>query len=189
MINLNSHPLNVIKRKYRWYAIYTRSRSEKKLHKELLEKGVECYLPLKKELRVWSDRKKWIESPLFTSYIFVRVSEREYYEAISSTWAVRYVCFEGRAVPIPDSQIESLKLFLEDNKRDVELTSRSLKKGDHLEVTIGPLKGVRGELLQLRGQHRIVLRFVSLGCCVHADISMDEVKRLSTPIEVSYEEK
>lgn len=178
--------MKVLKRNYRWYAIYTRSRSEKKLYKELLDKGVESYLPLKKELRVWSDRKKWVESPLFTSYIFVKVSEREYYEAINSSWAVRYVCFGGRAVAIPDSQIESLKLFLEDTKRDVELTSKSLKKGDHLEVTIGPLKGVRGELLQLRGQHRIVIRFISLGCCVHADISLDEVKRLKTPIETIY---
>lgn len=137
-------------------------------------------------MRVWSDRKKWVESPLFTSYVFVRVSEREYYDAISSTWAVRYVCFGGVAVPIPDSQIESLKLFLEDTKRNVELTPRSLRKGDHLEVTIGPLKGVRGELLQLRGKNRIVLRFVSLGCCVHADISMEEVKRLSVPIDLKY---
>ncbi|WP_372643017.1 UpxY family transcription antiterminator [Ancylomarina sp.] len=178
--------MKVLKRTYRWYAIYTRSRSEKKVYKELLEKGVETYLPLKKELRVWSDRKKWVERPLFSSYVFVRVSEREYYEALSPTWAVRYVCFGGKAIPIPDSQIESLKLFLEDTKRDVELTSKSLKKGDHLEVTIGPLKGVRGELLQLRGQHRIVIRFISLGCCVHADISLDEVKRLKMPIETMY---
>lgn len=180
--------MKVLKRTYRWYAIYTRSRSEKKLYIELEKKGIEAYLPLKKELRVWSDRKKWVETPLFTSYVFVKVSEREYYNAINSCWAARYVCFESRAVPIPDSQIESLKLFLEDTKRNVELTQNSLQKGDHLEVTLGPLKGVRGELLQLRGQHRIVLRFISLGCCVHADISMDEVKRLKTPVVVDYGE-
>tara|TARA_R110001583_G_scaffold8896_2_gene41991 strand:- start:43352 stop:43897 length:546 start_codon:yes stop_codon:yes gene_type:complete len=178
--------LKVLKRTYRWYALYTRSRSEKKLYSELEKKGIEAYLPLKKELRVWSDRKKWVETPLFNSYVFVKVSDREYYDAVNSYWAVRYVCFESGAVPIPDSQIESLKLFLEDTKRDVELTQSSMKKGDHLEVTLGPLKGVRGELLQLRGQHRIVLRFISLGCCVHADISMDEVKRLRTPVEVNY---
>lgn len=180
--------MKVLKRTYRWYAIYTRSRSEKKLYRELEEKGIEAYLPLRKELRVWSDRKKWVETPLFTSYVFVKVSNRGYFDAINSYWAVRYVCFENRAVSIPDSQIESLKLFLEDTKRDVEFTQRSLKQGDHLEVTLGPLKGVRGELLQLRGQHRIVLRFISLGCCVHADISMDEVKRLTAPVEVNYGE-
>ena len=80
------------------------------MYSELEEKGIETYLPLKKELRVWSDRKKWVESPLFTSYVFVKVSDREYHEAVNSDWAVCYVCFESRAVPIPDSQIESLKL-------------------------------------------------------------------------------
>ena len=178
--------MKLLKRTYKWYALYTRSRSEKKLYRELEEKGIEAYLPLKKELRVWSDRKKWVETPLFTSYVFVKVSNREYYDAVKSCWAVRYVCFENHAVSIPDAQIESLKMLLEDTKRDVELTQNSLKKGDHLEVTIGPLKGVRGELLELRGQHRIVLRFLSLGCCVHADISMEEVKRLKAPVEVDY---
>ncbi|MRT93467.1 UpxY family transcription antiterminator [Ancylomarina sp. 16SWW S1-10-2] len=178
--------MKVLKRTYRWYALYTRSRSEKKLYSELEGKGIEAYLPLKKELRVWSDRKKWVETPLFNSYVFVRVSDREYFDAVNSYWAVRYVCFEGRAVPIPDFQIESLKIFLEDTRCNIEITENSLKKGDHLEVTFGPLKGVRGELLQLRGRHRIVLRFISLGCCIHADISMDEVKHLKIPIEVEY---
>jgi len=147
--------------------------------------GVDSYLPLKKELRVWSDRKKWVESPLFASYVFVRVSEREYHMAINSTWAVRYVSFGGKAVSIPESQIEGLKCFLADSERDVELTTRNFKKGDQLEVTTGPLKGVCGELLRIRGQQRLVLRFESLGCCVHADISLDEVKRLESVSEVS----
>ena len=131
--------MKVLKRNYRWYAIYTRSRSEKKLYKELLDKGVESYLPLKKELRVWSDRKKWVESPLFTSYVFVKVSEREYYDAISSHWAVRYVCFEGRAVPIPDSQIESLKKsslqsFVEANEKLFQSVPRIDFKTQHEKI-------------------------------------------------------
>lgn len=163
---------------YNWYAIYTKSRSEKKLFVELQQKGLECYMPLKKELRVWSDRKKWVESPLFTSYVFVRVDKFGYFEALNSPWAVRYVCFEGKAIPIPENQIDAIKLFLADSERDIELTSRNLKKGDLLEVTNGPLKGVNGELIQIRGKSRIVLRFPSLGYSIHAEISLDEVKPL-----------
>jgi len=175
--------LQTIKHHYKWHAIYTRSRSENKLYEELLKKGVDCYLPLKKELHVWSDRKKWVESPLFASYVFVRVSNKEYHEAIKSTWAVRYVSFGGKAVSIPESQIEGLRLMLADSDRNVELTTRNFKKGDRVEVTSGPLKGVLGELLQIRGQHRIVLRFENQNCCVHAEISADEVKALK-PAEV-----
>jgi transcription antitermination factor NusG len=146
--------------------------------------GVDCYLPLKKELRVWSDRKKWVESPLFPSYVFVRVSEREYHQAIQPTWAVRYVSFGGKAVTIRESQIEGLKSFLADQEREVEVTTRNFKKGDQLEVSSGPLQGVKGELIQIRGQHRLVLRFESLGCCVHAEISADEVEALKPEAEV-----
>ncbi|MGZ2371876.1 UpxY family transcription antiterminator [Ancylomarina sp. YFZ004] len=170
--------MQTIKRQYKWHAIYTRSRSERKLYEELAAMGVDCYLPLKKELRVWSDREKWVESPLFPSYVFIRVSEREYHQAIHSTWAVRYVSFGGKAVIIPESQIKGLKAFLADQDREVEVSARSFKKGEQLEVTSGPLKGVLGELIQIRGQHRLVLRFESLGCCVLAEISSDEVEQM-----------
>lgn len=168
------------KREYKWHAIYTKSRSEKKLYEELLESNIECYLPLKKELRVWSDRKKWVETPLFSSYVFVKVSEREYYQALQSPWAVRYVSFEGKAVVIPESQIETLKLFLSDQERNVEVTNRNFKKGDRLKIIEGPLKGVQGEVIQIRGQHRLVLRFESLGFNVHAEISAEEVETLKS---------
>ncbi|MCB0716695.1 MAG: antitermination protein NusG, partial [Chitinophagaceae bacterium] len=42
----------------KWLAIYTRPRWEKKVNKLLLEKKVECYCPLNKVTRKWSDRYK-----------------------------------------------------------------------------------------------------------------------------------
>ena len=57
----------MIKSTYHWYAVYTRPRSEKKALITLSEDGYEVYLPLKKTLRQWSDRKKWIEFPLIPS--------------------------------------------------------------------------------------------------------------------------
>ncbi|BAX82646.1 UpxY family transcription antiterminator [Labilibaculum antarcticum] len=168
--------MNLKKAPSSWYAIYTKSRSEKKLYDELIEKGLEGYMPVRKELRVWSDRKKWVETPLFTSYVFVRVNKFEYFEVLKSDLAVRYVSFEGKAVPIPANQIEAIRFFLSDSNRDVEMTSENLKKGDLLEVIKGPLKGVQGEVIQMRGKSRIVLRFPSLGCCVHTEISLAEVE-------------
>ena len=56
----------------KWIAVYTKPRHEKTVENELLKKGFEVYLPILKERRKWSDRKKWVEFPLFRSYIFVR---------------------------------------------------------------------------------------------------------------------
>lgn len=171
--------MKTISRPYHWHAIYTKSRAEKKLHSLFTQQGIECYLPMKKGLRQWSDRKKWVEEPLIRSYIFVRVSEREYYDVLNNDYATRYVTFGGKAAHIPDRQITSLKTFLSDANRCVELTHEDLTHGDEVEILTGPLKGALGEVIQIRGQHRVVLRFVSLGCCIHTEIKLDEIKKLT----------
>lgn len=170
--------MQALQRPYFWHAIYTRSRAEKKLYKELCSKDIECYLPLQKELRQWSDRTKWVEEPLLRSYLFVKVSEREYYDVINSSFAVRYVTFGGKAVPIPEMQIDTLRLFLDDENRKVDLTHETLEKGENVEVVGGPLKGIQGEIIQIKGKERIVIRFDSLGTCVYTDISLDKIKQV-----------
>jgi transcriptional antiterminator RfaH len=161
-----------------WYAIYTRSRAEKSLHKLLTQKGIECFLPLKKTLKLYSDRKKWVEEPLLRCYLFVRIREKEYFEVLNCPGAVRYVCFEGRAVGIPDRQILALKNFMENKAESLEVFEGHLEAGELMEVSRGPLKGLRGEFLQVRGNNRLVLRFESLGVCVHSEVRLQDVKRV-----------
>lgn len=164
------------KREYFWYVIYTKSRSEKKLNMDLQEKGFETYLPMKRELRVWSDRKKWVETALFSSYVFVKVTAKDYLKAIDSQYAVCYVRIKGKAVAVPEKQIEALKRLVEDEQRDLEVTSADIETGKPVEVLAGPLKGVLGEVVEIRGKHRLVLRFESLGACVLTEIGISEVK-------------
>ena len=59
---------------------------------------------------------------------------------------------------------------------EMEVYEGALEKGDVVEVKRGPLKGTQGEVLQIRGNHRLVLRFESLGLCVHTEISMGNIK-------------
>lgn len=144
----------------------------------MCSQNIECYLPLKKELRQWSDRSKWVEEPLIRSYLFVKVSEREYYNVINSAYAVRYVTFGGKAVPIPEHQIQALRIFLEDENRKVDLSHENLEKGELVEIMGGPFKGIKGEIIQIKGKDRIVIRFDSLGTCVYTDISLDKIKQV-----------
>ena len=57
-----------------WFAVYTKSRNEKKVYERLIDEGYEAYLPLQKRLKQWSDRKKWVEEPLLRSYVFVKIN-------------------------------------------------------------------------------------------------------------------
>src|SRR5665648_571121 len=81
------------KKIYHWHAVYLRYRTEQKVYEEFLNKGVECYLPQKISKRIWSDRVKIIYEPIFTGYIFVRISVSEYYDVLVTKGVLRYVCF------------------------------------------------------------------------------------------------
>lgn len=168
MVHINSS--------YNWYALYTRSRYEKKLHNDLLMRGVETYLPLKTEKRKWSDRVKVVEEPLLRGYVFVKVSNREYFDVVNNPGAVCYVSFNGKPAAIPEKQIQDLRLFVEAYNDSLNVTKERIVKGDVVTVKSGLLKGVQGEVIEIRGAKRIVLRFRSLGYCVHTDISMDEIE-------------
>ena len=168
MVHINSS--------YNWYALYTRSRYEKKLHQELLKRGVESYLPLKVEKKKWSDRVKIIEEPLLRGYVFVKVSNREYFDVVNNTGAVCYVSFNGKAASIPEKQIHDLRLFVDHFNDSLNVTKERISKGDLVKVKTGLLGGTLGEVVEIRGAKRIVLRFKSLGYCILTDISMDEVE-------------
>ena len=111
---------------YEWYAIYTRVHQEKKIYSILMEQNIECYLPLIKTLKQWSDRKKWIEEPLFRCYLFVKVSYVEYFNVLTIPGVVNYVCFGGIAQKIPVIQIENIKTLMSQKQEDVVLTREDL---------------------------------------------------------------
>ena len=166
------------KANYQWYAIYTRANGEKKLLSNLREKNIECYLPLKKTLKCWSDRKKWTEEPLFRCYIFVKVSYKEFFTALNTQGVVCYVSFGGKAQPIPEAQISNIKTFLNQCDHEVTLTYERIQKGTIVEVLHGSLKGIKGEVVNICGQTRLVMRIDSMNCSLYANISKEEVKVL-----------
>jgi transcription antitermination factor NusG len=161
-----------------WYAVYTKSRAEKKLHSELCAQNITSFLPLKREMKQWSDRKKWVEQPLLPSYLFVHVSSTDQFNVLNTQGAVRYIYFEGRPAKIPEKQIKYLQDLLDNQPLGIEVDYSNIAEGDQVEVVSGPLRGVCGEVVQLKGKYRILLRFGPLGCCVHAEISLHDLARL-----------
>lgn len=153
----------------KWYAIYTNPRAEKKVEERLISKGIETYLPLQKLLKKWSDRKKWIEEPLIRSYIFVRISEIDYFKVLNTPAVVRFITFSGKAVSIPEYQIDNLKCLLASDI-NLEVVNDDLKSGDPIIVSAGPLKGLRGELIENKGQIRVKVRLDHLGQSILATI-------------------
>lgn len=147
----------VFKKEARWYAAYTKSRNEKKVYDRLLSSGIETYLPLQQRLKQWSDRKKMVEEPIFRSYIFVRITQKDYFNVLNTAGVVRFITFEGKAVPIPDNQIDQIKQLLEQNV-ELEMVEEKLEPGSIVEVRFGTLMGLIGELIEHQGKKKVVVR-------------------------------
>ncbi|NOY38140.1 MAG: UpxY family transcription antiterminator [Chlorobi bacterium] len=137
-----------------WYAVYTRPRNEKKVRDLLTNSGFECYLPMVKTLRLWSDRKKWVYFPLFRSYIFVRIDLKDYHDVLNTEGIVKFIRFGDGPVPIPEKQIKAIRMYeksgeiIHDQEIDIQI-------GDSVEVIHGPLKGLSGKMVAVNRRKKV----------------------------------
>jgi transcription antitermination factor NusG len=159
-----------------WFALYTRSRFEKKLMSELSERSVEVFLPMREILSRWKDRKKRIWLPLFPGYIFVHHVDTpaNRYRVLSVPGAVRFVGFNARAVPIPQDQIDGVRRFLESNLAVDPYPY--IKIGRRVEVIAGPLTGIQGKLVQKKGRFRFVIQVDLIRQAISVEIDASDVR-------------
>ena len=156
-----------------WYVVYTRSRTEKKVRDELEMKGIESFLPLQKKLRQWKDRKKWVEMPLFSGYCFVHINRADYERVLQISHVVCYITFEGKAAVVRNDQIEALRQLLNQNDFNVEITHETFEVGKKVEIIRGPLVGLRGELVEIRGKRKFLLRIEQIDKSLLVEVPSD----------------
>jgi len=108
-------------------------------------------------MQQWSDRQTLVEEPLLRSYIFVKITEKEYYPVLNTFGVVRFVTFEGKAAPIPEKQIDVLKLLI-GQQVEIESTEDTIEPGEMVLVTIGTLSGLEGELIEHKGKSKVIVR-------------------------------
>lgn len=160
-----------------WFAVYVKSRAEKKVAAEFQKFGIDYFLPLIKELRQWSDRKKWVESPLFRSYIFVHIEPKDHFNVLQITGVVRYITFEGKAVAIPDQQIEAVKYYLNGKELD-PIDDTSWVKGKKVEIISGSLTGLSGELVEVKGKRKVKVEIEAVGSSILIEITKNKLMML-----------
>jgi transcription antitermination factor NusG len=131
-----------------WYVVQTRYRFESKVAAQLEGKGIETFLPVLNETHTWSDRRKTLSLPLFSGYVFVRLSP----SAPARTRVLRtegvmgFVSAHGDASPIPSRQIDDLRRLL---AQKLPCALRAfLKVGQRVRIRGGCLDGLEGILAQ-----------------------------------------
>ncbi len=125
-----------------WFALYTRPKNEKKVTEQLVKLGIEVYCPLVTQVKQWSDRKKKVETPLISSYVFVNVEEKERDKVFEAFGVVRYLFWLGKPAVIRDEEIYLLKDSLKEVISTFEISE--IKPGDMMNISRGPFQGKEG---------------------------------------------
>jgi len=160
-----------------WYAVYTKSRAEKKVANRLTEDGLEVFLPLQKTIRKWSDRKKVVDMPIISSYVFLKIRKPDFSKVLRCTGVVKFITLEGTPVKIPEEQIVNLKI-LSNSDVDVLVSREVFLKGDMVEVLYGSLAGLKGELVRTGNRRKVVMRIIDSDLNLTVDIKTIAIKKL-----------
>lgn len=171
-----------------WYAVYTRSRAEKKLANQLQTLGVESYLPLKKELRTWTDRKKWVEFPAINGYLFVNIVESQRNILFNSSYFVAFVRAFGEAAIIPASQIDLMRKTVEQNI-PFTLETNKLVVGSNVRILTPPFENIEGIITKTTTKNRIYITLQGTDLSIVIDADRFDIEPIDAFITIADEDK
>jgi transcription antitermination factor NusG len=163
-----------------WYAFFTRPRSEKKLAEQFEKKGVTYFLPLYTEVRQWSDRKKKVTEPLLKRIIFVKSNKEDLQTFYSFHHIIGVVKEFGQAAIIKEKEIKTLEIIAREWSGETIASNQYTDYviGDEVEIKRGPLTGLTGKLLEIKGKHRLVVQLETLNVEFTVDIAKSQTKKI-----------
>lgn len=165
----------------RWYALRTRSRAEKMVHEQVIQRGIESFLPLMARVSQWKDRQKRIAWPLFPGYCFARFSGHQRLSVLQSPGVVEVIGSAlGRPEPIPDSEIIAIRKVISSGQPYDP--HPHLEQGMMVEVIRGPLIGIQGKLLKKTEGCRLIItiNLIGQGAVVH--INANDIAPVSSSL-------
>jgi len=158
----------------KWFAIYTRPRWEKKVAESLSKHRIENYCPLNKVVRQWSDRKKIVYEPLFTSYVFVKVTEKEHLSIRKTPGVINLVYWLNKPAVIPEHEIETIKRFLNEHST-VSLKKTQVNVADRVRIIGGAFSEEEGEVVSVKTK-TVKIALPSLGYLMYAEVERTNVE-------------
>lgn len=156
-----------------WYAVYVNVRHEKKVVQKLRDIEINAYSPVVKKMQQWSDRKKWVEFPMLSGYVFVNIDISEKEKVLNCPGVFSFIKFNGLEAKIRDSEISILK-SIELSGYDVTQDLIDFKLFDEVQITQGLLKGLTGTVIQLQNTNYVQIQLESL----HQSISVKLPKHI-----------
>lgn len=158
-----------------WYVVAVKSIPYKKATSILQKLGYSFYLPLQKQLRYWSDRKRWIEVPVLSPYVFIFTSEEERRLLFETCNFFRFLKSDGRLAVAREEEIEKVRMLC-NYSSDIKIGPSHVKQGDKVTIMHGPLAGMCGYAVSENGKNRFLVQIKSLGKFASVDIDSSLLK-------------
>lgn len=156
-----------------WYVVYSKPRWEKKVHRLFEEQGITSYCPLNKVHRRWSDRMKRVEVPLFSSYVFVHIEEKQKLPVRETPGVINFIYQEGKPAVVKESDIDRIKKFLSEFE-NVELEPLTFEKNQRVVINRGLFVEEEGKIIDFKNR-KVKVAIDSLGYLLVAIFNKSEL--------------
>ncbi len=159
---------------------YTLPQCERTLQTKLQRSGVECFLPMRRETRSWTDRQKTIDVPVFPNYIFIRTTMAKRFELLHNRELVKYVTFGDAPATMRDEEMALLQL-VQQHETDTAIVPKHqrFQPGNRVTINAGKFAGAKGVLIREDDRNKVVVELTAVRHLIklHVDasqLSLDE---------------
>lgn len=147
----------------RWFAVHTRSKSEKYVQRLLQKKGIQTFLPLRKLMRQYARSVRLVELPLLNCYVFVHVTKENYLPVLETENVAGFVKVNKDLRAIPEIELEILRRVVLENDPELEVVPGVFSDGELVEIAAGNLTGMKGRIVKSEGKRKFQIELFALG--------------------------
>lgn len=157
----------------KWFVAIVNSRHEKSVAERLQMTGIETYVAVQKERRVWANgRRKIVDRIVIPSMVFVKCTEQRRRQIVNLPYVNRFLVNRSTdsgglnkpVAVIGDAEIKKLKFMLGESDSPIEFAPTEFRVNDNVRVIRGSLRGLEGEIRENSdGTHTLVVSISFLG--------------------------
>jgi len=159
----NKHSNHLDEQEARWFAVYTKYRSEKFVVGLLKGKGIEAYVPLSKRIKKYASKVKSYHVPLISCYVFVKILKKDYLSVLKTPYILSFVRQKKDLISIPEEEMELMRRIVGEKYNATISEDKDLEIGDTVEILSGQLTGLVGKMISNKGKHNVLVELESIG--------------------------
>ena len=167
MQNIENHLSPVIKK---WFAIYTKFRSEKFVVEQIKRKGISAYLPLINKTKRYTRKIKQYQIPLINCYAFTYITLKEYNKVLETDYVIKFIKQGKCLISIPQNEIDLLERIV-DSGNLILAEPLNYQEGMDVEIIRGQLTGLKGQLIAQKNKNEFVVELTNIGVHLKLEIN------------------